>query len=132
MTDDHEDDDEHEDEWVSDASGEMRSATSTALFLAREPAQMRGQRCERCGITFVLPDRLLTIHGYEADRWSLDVGGYCPQCKLYLCHLDSHFELIVRGAADVGGGTPVCNECGARLVTAPGASNNEDMVVVFI
>jgi hypothetical protein len=112
------------------------SGMSVALFLAGQKATLSPQRCGRCGITFVVADRLVAVHGYEKAKWSLDIGGYCPRCELYVCHLDAHFDQVkldnsVKGEG-AGNWKLVCTSCGVVLLAARGGSKEPDLIIFYV
>jgi|SRR4051812_493739 hypothetical protein len=130
---DHDGDADAADDAVPDVAGE--AAMSAALFLAGRKVKMSAQRCGHCRITFVAAEQLLTIHGYEEGKWSLDVGGYCSRCALFICHLDARFAPAKRSekeAPGAAGWRPVCGTCGEALSPGPGSGPDGAFAVFYL
>ena len=73
------------------------------------------KRCDVCGSTFAMPGASISVLSDDVEgRYSLDVGGYCVQCRKFMCQKHAKF---VKGANmgpistyEVG-----CDSCGSPL-----------------
>lgn len=102
-------------------------ASSIAALLAQQNSPLAPERCGACGTTFMNPQWMFTLITKQPSEFSLDVGGYCPQCSAFRCHQHTRLRNVVRPnvplpdeslKAIMWGMT--CGSCGSNLQQGPG------------
>jgi hypothetical protein len=88
------------------------------------------ETCEVCSASFHWPEQYVNVTTTanplyaispeaqkalqaELDRWSVDVGGFCPRCRKRLC--PRHVKLVENPLMPTLGMVPGCGKCGAAL-----------------
>lgn len=87
-------------------------------FNEKEPAQISARRCDVCGVSYAHPDRFANLATTNIAEVALDLGGFCPQCLLYVCPRHAIFAQNPADgkAANAGSWRPACAACGTFLV----------------
>lgn len=56
-----------------------------------QSTEMSAKQCGVCGETFADPKDTLKLITASPGSWKLDVGGYCPKCRMYRCPKHAKF-----------------------------------------
>jgi hypothetical protein len=72
-----------------------------SLLTAVSKADVSSRTCGICGAHYDHPNRKMPLLVIDVKDWELDLGGYCPSCKLYLC--SKHVQLVPCGTINVFG-----------------------------
>jgi hypothetical protein len=83
----------------------------------RSPVKIAVKRCDVCGASFAYPDRFMNLATANIAGVALDMGGYCPKCRTYVCPSHSRFaqNSIDEKALNSGSWRPACAACGSFL-----------------
>jgi len=81
---------------------------------------MSPKRCDLCGVTFPCPEQLFELVTIQLDNWILDIGGFCPRCRKYLC--PKHAKFVNVGNPSDMTWLASCNRCESALQPGPETS----------
>lgn len=82
---------------TSSTSRLARGSQMSLYEVAMRSTEVSPQQCGACGVTFPNPKQVLSVIGGSAVTWKLDVGGYCPKCRMYRC--PNHAKLAINEIA---------------------------------
>jgi len=84
----------------------------------KSPHEFSVKRCEVCGASFTYPDSFLNLATTNIAGIALDIGGFCPECRLYVCPKHGQFAQVPPGenAPNAGAWRPACAACGTFLI----------------
>jgi hypothetical protein len=74
--------------------------------------QLSPHRCDVCNSTFMLGSQMLNVFTDDKSRWHVDIGGYCPTCRKFMCQ--KHIDLA-NPSNDGFNYVLTCNSCGSEI-----------------
>ncbi|HSQ79487.1 MAG TPA: hypothetical protein VLN41_02745 [Candidatus Bathyarchaeia archaeon] len=83
----------------------------------KTPLTLSVRRCDVCGASFAYPNRFVNLTTTNISGVALDLGGYCPHCRAYVCPAHGTFAQnpVDDKALNSGSWRPACAACGTFL-----------------
>lgn len=80
---------------------DARPRERKSLRAAVSKGDVFSRMCGSCGGSYDHPRQRTPLLVIEVQDWELDLGGYCPVCRLHLC--PTHVQLAVCGTVEILG-----------------------------
>jgi hypothetical protein len=58
---------------------------SIANVLIQQNVKITPKSCQKCNSTYMHSEGLFVVMTSQIEKWVLDVGGFCPSCRRYIC-----------------------------------------------
>jgi hypothetical protein len=69
--------------------GKKRTPTeksySIASVLIQQNVKITPKPCQKCNSTYKHSEGIYVVMTSQIEKWVLDVGGFCPSCRRYIC-----------------------------------------------
>jgi len=78
--------------WPFKKKSNSQNGMSMLSILRQNGSSISPHSCDKCGKTFMLPNRMTDLITTNASNFLVDVGGYCNYCQKYVCQ--KHCKLL--------------------------------------